>query len=90
MNFIATRLFSDKTETEKTLVTIWFLCSFVVTQILSGENRETIVDNIHSKLQEVGQKVKDGEIPVDLYLITKVTCTLPLATSHSGWFCLSS
>ena len=50
-----------------------FSCSFVVSQILSGENREIIVDTIHSKLQEVGQKVKDGENPVELYQITKVT-----------------
>ena len=50
-----------------------FLCfSFVVSQILSGESRESIVENIHSKLIEVGQKVKDGEIPVELYQITKV------------------
>ena len=46
--------------------------SFVVSEILSGENRETIVETIHTKLQEVGQKVKDGEIPVELYQITKV------------------
>ena len=49
------------------------LCSFVVTQILSGETRETVVENIHVKLQEVGEKVRNNELPVELYYITKVT-----------------
>lgn len=49
-------------------------------QILSGETRETIVENIHSKLMEVGEKVRNGDIPIELYYITKVqyilTCNL--------------
>ncbi|XP_022344658.2 DNA polymerase alpha catalytic subunit-like [Crassostrea virginica] len=45
--------------------------NFVVEQILSGESRETIVENIHTKLMEVGEKVRDGKIPVELYYITK-------------------
>lgn len=49
-----------------------FVCSFVVEQILSGETRETIVENIHSKLMEVGEKVRNGDIPIELYYITKV------------------
>lgn len=57
-----------------------FFCSFVVEQILSGETRETIVENIHSKLMEVGEKVRNGDIPIELYYITKVqyilTCNL--------------
>lgn len=47
-------------------------CSFVVEQILSGETRETIVENIHSKLMEVGEKVRNGDVPIELYYITKV------------------
>lgn len=46
--------------------------SYVVDQILSGQLRETIVESIHSKLMEVGQKVNNGEIPIELYYITKV------------------
>ncbi|XP_052105058.1 DNA polymerase alpha catalytic subunit-like [Mytilus californianus] len=44
---------------------------FVVGQILSGENRELIVETIHSKLIEVGEKVKNNDIPVELYYISK-------------------
>ena len=57
-----------------TLLKIYFLfyLSFVVNQILSGEARDSIVENIHAKLIEVGEKVKDGDIPVELYQITKV------------------
>lgn len=39
---------------------------------MSGENRELIVETIHSKLMEVGEKVKNGEIPIELFYITKV------------------
>ena len=46
--------------------------SYVVDQILSGQQRETIVESIHAKLMEVGQKVNNGEIPIELYYITKV------------------
>lgn len=42
-------------------------------QILSGDSRETIVENIHTKLMEVGEKVRNGEVAVELYYITKVT-----------------
>ncbi|XP_062567518.1 DNA polymerase alpha catalytic subunit-like [Saccostrea cucullata] len=45
--------------------------NFVVEQILSGESRETIVENIHAKLMEVGEKVKNGQIPIEMYHITK-------------------
>ncbi|KAK2155699.1 hypothetical protein LSH36_233g04020 [Paralvinella palmiformis] len=45
--------------------------NFVVSQILSGETREIILDNIHTKLTEVGQKVKQGDIAIELYHITK-------------------
>ncbi|CAE1306579.1 POLA1 [Acanthosepion pharaonis] len=45
--------------------------NFVVQQILSGQNRESVLENIHLKLSEVGEKVCKNELPVDLYLITK-------------------
>ncbi|XP_076453850.1 DNA polymerase alpha catalytic subunit-like [Babylonia areolata] len=45
--------------------------NFVVTQILSGELRETVVDNIHTRLQEVGEKVRNNELPLELFHITK-------------------
>ncbi|XP_067669020.1 DNA polymerase alpha catalytic subunit-like [Haliotis asinina] len=44
---------------------------FVVSQILSGETRETLVETIHAKLIEVGEKVANNEIPVELFHITK-------------------
>ena len=53
-----------------------FFSSFVVSQILSGETKEQILDNIHSKLMEVGENVEEGKIPVELYCITKVRSRL--------------
>uniref|UniRef100_A0A0B7B4I6 DNA polymerase n=1 Tax=Arion vulgaris TaxID=1028688 RepID=A0A0B7B4I6_9EUPU len=44
---------------------------YVVSQILSGETRETIVEKIHTKLQEVGDTVRSGDIPLTLFYITK-------------------
>jgi len=46
--------------------------SYIVDQILSGQLRETIVESIHAKLMEVGQQVNNGQIPLELYYITKV------------------
>ena len=41
-------------------------------QILSGQSRELIVENIHDKLTEVSESVHNGTIPVELYQISKV------------------
>lgn len=37
-----------------------------------GEIREIIVENIYSKLMEVGEKVRNGDILIELYYIIKV------------------
>ncbi|KAH3827648.1 hypothetical protein DPMN_129588 [Dreissena polymorpha] len=44
---------------------------YVVSTILSGESRETVVELIHSRLNEVGEQVREGKIPVEEFLITK-------------------
>ncbi|BFZ06575.1 hypothetical protein BsWGS_09614 [Bradybaena similaris] len=44
---------------------------FVIDQILSGESREAVVENIHAKLQKVGDEVRQGELPLQLFYITK-------------------
>ncbi|CAG5130361.1 unnamed protein product, partial [Candidula unifasciata] len=44
---------------------------FVVSEILSGQPREVIVESIHSKLQKVGEEVRQGELPLPLFYITK-------------------
>ena len=49
---------------------------FVVNEILSGESKEEILENIHGKLREVKEAVHNGEIPMDLYYITKVSVCL--------------
>lgn len=51
--------------------------TYVVGEILSGENKETIVQNIHAKLLEVKEAVNKGEIPIDLYCITKQLTKAP-------------
>ena len=47
--------------------------SYVVSQILSGEIRETIVENIHSELQRVSAEANEGKVPLELFYITKVS-----------------
>ncbi|CAL1543599.1 unnamed protein product [Lymnaea stagnalis] len=44
---------------------------FVVGQILSGQSRETIVENIHSRLTEVGEEARAGKLDIELFYITK-------------------
>ena len=74
LGYVSTHINKKKSGIIVALINLYgiILYRFVVTQILSGENREVIVETIHSKLMEVGEKVRNGEIPVELYHITKV------------------
>ncbi|XP_022101936.1 DNA polymerase alpha catalytic subunit-like [Acanthaster planci] len=51
--------------------------NYVIGQILSAELRETIVENIHSKLIEVGEKVAKNELPLKMYEISKSPTKAP-------------
>ncbi|KAK3603739.1 hypothetical protein CHS0354_023353 [Potamilus streckersoni] len=44
---------------------------FVVSCILSGESREKVLEDIHSKLTAVGENVQENKLPLEQYLITK-------------------
>jgi len=44
---------------------------FILDQILSGEEKELVVNNIHDHLEEVAKKMRSGELPIDKYVITK-------------------
>ena len=45
----------------------------MIGQILSADLRETIVENIHTKLIEVGEKVANNEVPLKMFEINKVS-----------------
>ncbi|ESN96944.1 hypothetical protein HELRODRAFT_193403 [Helobdella robusta] len=45
--------------------------NYMLSQVFSGESREVIVENIHNKLFEVAQQVRQGLIPKELFYITK-------------------
>ncbi|GFR77685.1 DNA polymerase, partial [Elysia marginata] len=51
--------------------------SFVVSTILSGKTREVTLEEIHTKLQEVGEQVREGKIPQELFYITKQLTKTP-------------
>ncbi|XP_070539037.1 DNA polymerase alpha catalytic subunit-like [Ptychodera flava] len=51
--------------------------NYVIGQILSAESRETIVENIHAKLVEIGEKVANNEIPRKMYEINKALTKAP-------------
>jgi len=44
---------------------------YVVSQILSGESREAVVEAIHSRLMDIGNSVRSGEIPLEAFHITR-------------------
>mmetsp|Transcript_8937 Transcript_8937/g.20092 ORF Transcript_8937/g.20092 Transcript_8937/m.20092 type:complete len:1678 (-) Transcript_8937:137-5170(-) len=44
---------------------------YVLDQILSGDEKEVVVNNIHNHLEEVAKKMRSGELPLDKYVITK-------------------
>ncbi len=44
---------------------------FVLDQILSGEDREIVLNNIHEHLEQVATEMRSGELPLEKYIITK-------------------
>ncbi|XP_022255477.1 DNA polymerase alpha catalytic subunit-like, partial [Limulus polyphemus] len=44
---------------------------FVISEILSDKTREDIVEAIHTHLLEVGNKIRDGKVPLTEFTITK-------------------
>ncbi|XP_076323971.1 DNA polymerase alpha catalytic subunit isoform X2 [Tachypleus tridentatus] len=44
---------------------------FVISEILSDKTREDIVEAIHAHLLEVGNKIRDGKVPLTEFTITK-------------------
>ena len=44
---------------------------YVLDQILAGEDRETVVTNIHTHLEELAKKMRSGELKLEKYVITK-------------------
>ena len=47
------------------------LGQFVLDQILSGANREEVVEAIHSRMDQVASAVRANEVPVDDFVVTK-------------------
>ncbi|XP_052398928.1 DNA polymerase alpha catalytic subunit [Carassius gibelio] len=45
--------------------------NYVIGQILSDQNRDTIVENIQKHLIEVGEKVANGSVPLNMFEIHK-------------------
>lgn len=45
--------------------------TYVLDQILSGNEKETVIDNIHEHLESVAQKMRNAELPLEKYIITK-------------------
>ncbi|KAK7272771.1 hypothetical protein RJT34_29594 [Clitoria ternatea] len=52
------------------------LGDFCLTQILSGGSCEDVVESIHSSLMKVQEEMKNGQVPLEKYVITK-TLTKP-------------
>ena len=44
---------------------------YVTEQILSGQENEIVVHNIHTHLEELARKMRSGELPLEKYVITK-------------------
>lgn len=67
--------------------------SYVLTQILSSDNqdREHVVENIHNYLRTVGEETRKGLIPMDKFVVNKVTNHLSLLDNsvRSIFICLT-
>jgi hypothetical protein len=48
--------------------------SAVLKEILSGEVTENVVEKIHALLGTIGENVRGGAVPLDDFIIFKVSC----------------
>lgn len=45
--------------------------NFVLTQILSGKQRDEVVLTLNEYLSDIGTKLKNGSVPLSEFIITK-------------------
>ncbi|KAK9096970.1 hypothetical protein Sjap_022467 [Stephania japonica] len=55
------------------------LGDFCLSQILSGGSSEDVVESIHSILMKVQEEMRNGEVPLEKYVITKTLTKAPEA-----------
>ncbi|KAK9163384.1 hypothetical protein Syun_004286 [Stephania yunnanensis] len=55
------------------------LGDFCLSQILSGGSSEDVVESIHSTLMKVQEEMRNGEVPLEKYVITKTLTKAPEA-----------
>ena len=46
---------------------------YVLDQILSDLDREEVLNNIHAYLQKVGDEARTGKVPIEKFIINKVS-----------------
>lgn len=46
--------------------------SYVLSQILSSSDRDTVVKNVHQFLTQLGENTRQGKVSLDKYIIKKV------------------
>jgi len=44
---------------------------YVLDQILSGDDRDAVVNNIHDHLEQLAKRMRSGDLPLEKYVITK-------------------
>lgn len=49
------------------------LCSAVLKEILSGEATEVVISKIHELLTALGESVRNGNVPLDDFIVFKVS-----------------
>lgn len=56
--------------------------SAILKEILSGEATEVVVEKIHELLTKLGEAVRNNEIPIDDYIIFKVSSIMEASLSY--------
>lgn len=56
--------------------------SAVLKEILSGEATEVVVEKIHELLTKLGEAVRNNDIPIDDYIIFKVSSIMEIQPSY--------
>jgi DNA polymerase alpha subunit A len=58
--------------------------NFVLDRILSGENREEVVQSIHDHLTEMAKSVRENKLPLRKYIVTKCLTKPPESYPDKG------
>lgn len=60
--------------------------SYILDQILSGDDAETVVERIHEYLKLMGENIRGGKVEMEDFIVFKVCFCLHYLSDTSSFF----